>query len=148
MNIASNIRHNSEKKEFAARKFAIKSKSDHLKDAQHVFNAYIRTRDYNLPCISCGRFHDGKWDAGHYLAVSSHPELRFNDLNTHKQCQPCNRHLSGNQIEFRRGLILKVGVEEVEKLEGPHKPIKLYIDEILEVKRIYRLKLKEIKNMM
>ena len=68
------------------RKAAIKTRAEHAKDAQTAFNAYIRVRDQNLPCISCGRHHQGQYHAGHYRTVGSHPELRFEELNVHKQC--------------------------------------------------------------
>ena len=141
-------RHNKEKKELAVRKEAIKTRSEHLKDTQNVFNAYIRARDHHLPCISCGRFHGGQYHAGHYLAVGSHPEIRFDELNVNKQCSVCNNYLSGNQIEYRRGLIEKIGHDNVDLLESKHESKKYTIEEILEIKSIYRLKLKEIKNMM
>jgi hypothetical protein len=142
--VAQNIRVEDERKDFAVRKEALKSRSDHLKEAQSIFNAFIRLRDADLPCISCQRHHKGQYDAGHYLAVGSHPELRFEELNNHKQCSPCNRHLSGNQFEYRKNLILKIGLDRVEWLESKHDPKKYTIQEIIEIKRVYKLKYKEL----
>ena len=122
----------------------LKSRSEWLRDAQVVFNKHIRLRDEHLPCVSCGRFHQGQWHAGHYLSVGAHPELRFNELNVWRQCQPCNAHLSGNQINYRKELIRRIGAEEVEKLEGKQEPLKLTIPEIQSLIVEYKAKVKAL----
>ena len=138
-------------KEFNAetrrRKVALKSRSDWLKEAQTVFNKYIRLRDDKLPCVSCGRFHEGQWHAGHYLSVGAHPELRFNPLNVWRQCMPCNAHLSGNQVNYRIELINRIGLDKVEWLEGKHEPLKLTIDEIKILIAEYKSKIKQIQSL-
>jgi hypothetical protein len=119
----------------------LKSKSDHLKEAQTQVNRWVRLRDHDQPCISCQRHHDGQYHAGHYRSVGSAPELRFcADSNLAKQCSVCNNHLSGNLILFRKHLIERIGLEKVEWLEGPHEPLKLTIPEIKDIKDKYRLK--------
>lgn len=123
----------------------IKSRAEWMREAQTAFNAWVRWRDRDLPCISCGRFHDGQWHAGHYRSVGSAPELRFEPLNNHKQCAPCNTHLSGNLINYRAGLIERIGVELVEWLEGPHEAKKHTIDELREIRDKYRRLLREAK---
>ena len=112
-------------------------RSHWIKKAQTAFNKYVRQRDAKEPCISCGRFHDGQYHAGHYKSVGSSPELRFNELNNHKQCAPCNNHLSGNIVNYRPRLIEKIGLEKVEWLEKHHKPAKLSIDDIKAVIQIF-----------
>jgi hypothetical protein len=96
-----------------------------LSEAQAHFNAYIRERDKDLPCVSCGRKHKGAHDAGHYVSAAANPHLRFDEANVHKQCVPCNDHLSGNLIAYRRNLIERIGEQEVRRLEtasaGPRK---------------------------
>lgn len=126
----------------------LKSRSEWLKEAQAVFNRFIRLRDAGLPCVSCGRFHEGQWHAGHYLSVGAHPELRFNELNVWRQCQPCNSHLSGNQINYRKELVNRIGLEEVEKLESKHEPLKLTVDEIKELIKTYKAKCKELQSVL
>lgn len=126
---------------------ALKSRSDWLKDLQKVFNQFIRLRDKDLPCISCGRYHQGQWHAGHYKTVGSSPELRFCEENVHKQCSPCNNHLSGNIVNYRLGLIEKIGLERVEWLERQdHPPLKLTVDEIKALIKVYKAKVKELQN--
>lgn len=125
----------------------VKTRGTHLKELQAAFNAWIRMRDAGLPCISCGRpaSWQGQWDAGHFRSVGSNPASRFDPLNVNKQCGPCNVHLSGNLILYRVNLIKKIGLAEVERLEGPHLPLKLTLPEILEMKAFYRAEVRRLK---
>ena len=116
-----------------------------MREAQIAFNKFIRLRDAGQPCISCGRYHQGQWHAGHYRTVGANPELRFEELNCHAQCAPCNNHLSGNLINYRKGLLNKIGIEKLEWLEGNH-PAKHYsISEIIELKKHYRARCRELE---
>ena len=45
--------------------------------AQIAVNAYIRARDEGQPCISCGRHHAGKVNAGHYRSRGAMAALRY-----------------------------------------------------------------------
>jgi hypothetical protein len=126
------------------KKKALKTRQEWLKEAQAVFNKYIRIRDEKEPCISCGRHHQGQYHAGHYLTVGACPELRFEELNVHKQCSPCNNHLSGNLVNYRIRLIDKIGLDKVEWLEGTHEPLKLTIPEIQSLIAEYKAKIKAI----
>jgi hypothetical protein len=136
-----------ERKSMKERAEKIKTRGTHLKELQAVFNQWIRLRDAALPCISCGRpaSWKGQWDAGHYLSRGSSPSTRFDPSNVAKQCDPCNVHLSGNLVLFRINLIKRIGLAEVERLEGPHEPLKLTIPEIIEMKALYRAKVRELK---
>ncbi|HCF4141281.1 TPA: recombination protein NinG, partial [Pseudomonas aeruginosa] len=44
-----------ERREIKVRKERLKSRADHLREAQAAFNEFIRLRDADQPCISCGR---------------------------------------------------------------------------------------------
>ena len=132
-----------ERKAYKEQKERIKSRAEWLKEAQAVFNRYIRLRDDKEPCISCGRHHEGQYHAGHYLSTGARPELRFDEANVHKQCQPCNTHLSGNLVLYRKALIVKIGLEEVERLESDHEPKKYSIDELKAIKAEYTRKARE-----
>lgn len=123
---------------------SLKTRSEWLKDLQVVFNKYIRLRDAGLPCISCGRNSGAKMNAGHYLSVGAHPELRFDEANCHIQCEHCNSYKSGNQAQYRPRLIAKVGQAEVDRLEGPQQQLKLTIEEIQELIAKYKTKVKEL----
>ena len=131
--------------EIKVRKEKLKSRADHLKDTQQAFNAWVRERDALLPCISCGRHHQGKYDAGHYRTVGSNPALRFEPLNCHKQCVPCNQHKSGNIVEYRINLVQRIGAEKVDWLEGPHEPQKYTVEELKAMTADYRAKTRELK---
>lgn len=132
-------------KQTRERKAAMKTRSDHLKDAQAAFNAFVRERDAALPCISCGRFHQGAYDAGHYRSVGAQPALRFHEDNCHKQCVPCNQHKSGNAVEYRLGLVARIGAERVAFLEQEHAPAKLTVEDILAIKAHYRAALRTLR---
>lgn len=127
------------------RREKLKSRNDWLKEAQQWFNAWVRERDIDLPCISCGRFHKGQYHAGHYRTVKAYPALRFNPDNVHKQCSACNEHLSGNIVEYRKGLLAKIGPERLSQLERDHPPLKLTIEEIKELKLNYRRLVNEMR---
>lgn len=133
------------RKEHAKARERVKTRAEWLRDAQTWFNKYIRLRDKDEPCISCQRHHAGQYHAGHYLSVGANPELRFNELNNHKQCAPCNNHLSGNIAKYRPNLINKIGINNVEWLEGPHKVAKYTVDEIKEIIAKYKAKCKDIE---
>lgn len=126
----------------------LKTRQDWLKEAQAAFNAFIRTRDHDQPCISCGRFHTGSFDAGHYRSVGAAPALRFDENNVHKQCVPCNQHKGGNIVEYRIRLVEKIGRFAVELLECEPPPAKFTIDDAKAIKAHYVAKLKEAKRLM
>ena len=137
------------RKDMRARKLAIKTKSDWVKEAQQAFNAFIRERDYSMPCISCGKpatNEANQWDCGHYRSVGASPELRFAEANAHKQCKKCNRDLSGNIVEYRMRLIDRIGNRRLNWLEGPHQMPKLIIRDLIEIKARYRKMKKDLEN--
>jgi len=141
-----------ERKEIKVRKERLKSRADHLREAQAAVNEYVRMRDAHLPCISCDSCpgdHDlitgSRWDAGHYRSVGACPELRFEPLNIHRQCVKCNRNLSGNAVEYRIRLVLRIGAEKVAWIEGPHVARKFTVEQIKAIKAEYRAKTRELK---
>lgn len=115
-----------------------------LKKAQQDFNAWVRLRDRQEPCISCQRHHEGQYHAGHYRSVGANPELRFEPLNNHKQCMPCNTHLSGNLINYRVNLLQKIGKEKLDWVEGYHEAKHYIIEDLKEISRIYLEKKKAL----
>ena len=150
--LALAVRNKTERKAAAAERVkdraqreALKPRSKWLAEAQAEFNGFCRERDAALPCISCGRYHKGSYDAGHYRSVGSMPALRFHEDNCHKQCVPCNQHKGGNVVEYRLRLIDRIGAKRLAHLEGPHPAAKYTIDEIKEIKALYRAKRKELK---
>ena len=126
------------------RNFYDNDKPFRAKAAQKAFNAFIRARDNGQPCISCQRFHRGQNDAGHFRGAKANPELRFEELNCHKQCSPCNRMLSGNIANYRINLLSKIGAEKVNWLEGPHDLKKYTAQDYKEIEGYYKKKLKKL----
>ncbi|MGS0546723.1 recombination protein NinG [Pseudomonas parakoreensis] len=132
------------------RKEALKNRGDHMREAQQAFNEYIRARDQAAghPCISSGKPLDWSGnavDAGHYRSVGSAPHLRFDERNCHAQSKQDNRFLSGNAVDYRIGLIARIGQEAVDALESDQTVRKYTVEEIKAIKAEYRAKTKELK---
>ena len=133
------------RREIKVRKEKLKTRADHAKDTQQAFNEWVRLRDADLPCVSCGRHHDGQYHAGHYRTVAANPAIRFEPLNVHKQCAPCNNHKSGDIVNYRIELVKRIGSEAVEWLEGPHEPKRYTVEQLKAMTAEYRAKTKELK---
>lgn len=133
----------------AKRKEKLKTKGEWMREAQTAFNTYIRWRDRNQSCISCGHHlsHDtygGSTDAGHYIARGSSQGhlLRFHAWNCHAQCVKCNRFLGGNYSQYRTALIWKIGHEKVEWLENHDHNVEYTIDYLKRIKEVFTRKLR------
>lgn len=100
------------------------------KKAQRVFNAWIRQRDKDLPCLACRKKSD-KMDASHYASQGSSGYLRYHPENVNNTCYSCNRFKHGNLISYREGLVDKIGEERVVWLEKNRKKIHKYTREQL-----------------
>lgn len=139
-----------DRREIKVRKEALKSRGDHMREAQQAFNEYIRARDQAAGhlCISSGKPLDWSGnavDAGHYRSVGSAPHLRFDERNCHAQSKQDNRFLSGNAVDYRIGLIARIGQEAVDALEADQSVRKYTVEEIKAIKAEYRAKTRELK---
>lgn len=139
------------KKELRAEKREAKEKlktySQRVNEVKVIFQRYIRIRDAKLPCISCGAVTSSVWDAGHYKKAELYSGVIFNELNTNKQCGKCNRYLGGNELNYRVGLINKIGIERVLELEklAESTRVKKYSDlELLEIRTRFAHKIKSL----
>ena len=151
MEYANRKRKTSWRKEKKERLEKLKTLSDYKSECQKVFNEWVRLRDRDLPCISCGTEKpDIKYDAGHFYSIGAYPNLRFNEDNVHKQCSNnCNVHLSGNPQAYREGLIERIGQERFDLLEkAKNFELKLSKQQIIEKKAYYQKLVKEIKKNM
>lgn len=112
------IRHKAIKKEAREKKvqYTQRQRSHWLDEAQKAVNAFIRVRDLGKPCVSCDITY-GQFHAGHFRSVGAAAHLRYNTFNIHAQCSQCNNHKSGNQVEYRRRLIDRIGGFRLERLE-------------------------------
>ena len=135
-----------ERKAIREAKERVKPRSEYMKEAQSAFNSWVRERDAGLPCISCGTTADVQYAAGHYRTTQAAPELRFEPLNVHRQCnRNCNMGKSGNLIEYRIGLVARIGAEKVAWLEGPHEPKHYSIDDLKQIKAQYKAMTHELQ---
>lgn len=128
-----------------AKRDKLKTRSDWIKEAQAAFNAYVRARDAGLPCICCGvPMGDGRpggaVDAGHYRSVGSAPHLRFEPDNCHAQRKVCNRFGAGRAVDYRLGLIARIGLERVEALESDQTARHWTRDDLRAIRDTYRAK--------
>lgn len=132
---------------------ALKTKRDYIKEAQVAFNAFIRARDSDKPCICCGRplkteAIGGGYDCGHYRSVGSAPHLRFNEDNAHGQTKLCNRYGAGRAVDYRIGLIARIGLSRVERLESDNSMAKWTMEELRAIRDLYRRKANELKKLI
>jgi hypothetical protein len=132
------------------RREALKTRSDWLKEAQKAFNAYIRLRDQDKPCICCGSWgsdagsRGGDWDAGHYRSTGSAPHMRFDEANCHRQLKQCNRYGAGRAVDYRIGMIWRVGYAELERVEADQTLRKWTAEELRAIRDTYRAKAREL----
>lgn len=128
----------------------LKTVRDWTKEAQVAFNAYIRERDKDQLCICCNQPLSsgdvgGKYDCGHYRSVGSAPHLRFDPRNAHAQRKQCNRWGAGRAVDYRLGLIARIGLASVESLEADQEPRKYTIEELKAIKAHFIAMRKELK---
>lgn len=133
------------------RKEKLKRIPDLIKEAQTAFNAWVRARDADERCISCGVLLSreaigGGFDAGHYRSRGSAAHLAFHEDNCHGQCKRCNRYGAGMAVDFRIGLVRRIGVERVEALEASNAPHKWERGELIAIRATYIAKRKQLLN--
>lgn len=127
---------------------AMRTKPQLTKLAQTAFNAFIRARDAGKPCISCGTRLSNEpntYDAGHYRSVGSAPHMRFVEDNCHGQCKHCNNYLAGNHVEYRKGLVARIGLRNVELIEADTILRKYSHEGLIEIARHYRAEARRIR---
>jgi hypothetical protein len=125
---------------------SLKTTTDWMKEAQKVFNKYIRLRDKDQSCISCKGPLGTKYDAGHYFSSGGHKAVTFNESNVHAQCVHCNQHLSGNLLNYQVHIAVRIGSQKlIELYETAYDTKKYSVDELQEIIFIYRQKIKELQ---
>lgn len=133
------------------RREKLKTLSDYIREAQIAVNSFVRLRDKQRGCISCGAASEdgrvgGGMDAGHYRSRGAAPHLRFDLRNIHSQCKRCNRYLSGNAAAYRVGLVERIGIGQVEALEADNEPRKWTREELAAITARFKAMTKELKN--
>jgi len=148
LTLAVNQRKKKEKKQLTIdrREFKLNDKKTQKNLAWKAFSRFIRLRDKDQGCISCGTKKDVVYAAGHFRSRGAIPALMFHEDNVHKQCNKyCNESLSGNYRNYKPALIEKIGREKVEWLEGPHDPVKYTALDYVGIKLGYLAKCREME---
>ena len=119
------------------------------KKCQEIFNTYIRERDKDKPCISCGKPNDYK-QAGHFFSVRMYDGLRFNEDNCHSECIRCNGFDDMHLLNYNINLKSRIGDEAFFELNMKAKDYKINgyrwtRAELLELIEKYKQKIKELK---
>jgi len=147
-------REKKERKSWEKRKEVARGPGHYMNLADKAFQLWVRLRDHEEPCISCGRYeweipHEGrvggKWDGGHYKGKGAFTELRYHEDNCRKQCKSCNRDKSGNPVPYRVRLIEKIGIDRVEFLEGPQEMTRYRIEDYKAIQKKYNKLARELK---
>jgi hypothetical protein len=87
-----------------------------LKKAQATFNSYIRQRDADRPCITCGK--PKIEHACHFYSAGHYTGLRFNEDNVHGGCLQCNYFKHGAGNEYRRNIEARIGERRLLLLDA------------------------------
>jgi len=126
-------------------KTELKTTQDWLKEAQVVFNRFIRERDQGQLCISCNTIPKKK-NAGHYYSQGGHSNVRFHEDNVHLQCEACNTYLSGNLLNYQIGIEKRIGAEKLIELQGKaHIEKRWSVEELKEIIKKYKELVREMK---
>jgi hypothetical protein len=134
-----------ERKQSKERLKELRTRSKWYDMLQTLVNQFVRWRDRNEPCCTCGTTNPNiKYDAGHFHTKKARPDIRFELKNIHKQCsQNCNVYGSGMRNEYEKFIAKKYGQEQVDKLArvGPSlkEQFPNWQDIELEIKRYRKL---------
>jgi hypothetical protein len=154
-----------EKRETKAKLQAMKTRGQWLAEAKTAIQRFRRLDELSMGsgCMSCGRSQQevegtdawkpgGAWDGGHYMSKGARPELALEPLNIWLQCKSCNAGASkyarkGYTVNasFRVNLIERIGLEQVEWLEGPHEPNDYTIEDLKGIKAKYTALTNELR---
>ena len=124
----------------------LKTLGQYEAEARKVFQNWIRLRDKDRPCISCGLIKEKRYDGGHWWKAELYSGLVFNEDNCHKQCsRPCNKDLGGDPANYRIGLVRRIGIKRVVWLEENKDRLRQYKytrEQLVEIKEDYALRIK------
>ncbi len=121
--------------------------SELTKKAQKEFNSFIRERDKDKGCISCGTELNSKFDAGHYFESYRYPNVRFDYNNVHGQCTVCNHRRHGNLLEYQVGIEKRIGgVELFDLHQKAHEKRTYTKEELRSTIKKYRKLTRELRN--
>jgi hypothetical protein len=140
-----------ERKSLAERKAKLKTRREWIAECQAVVNKVARLRDTlaGHGCISCGARPQQKFggtvDAGHYRSVGSAPHMRFFLPNISAQCTRCNRDLGGCAVDYRKGLVERIGIDRVEQIESMQWTAKWSVEYLQRLKKVMNKKARRLE---
>lgn len=140
-----------ERKSLAERKAKLKTRREWIAEAQAVVNKVARLRDIlaGHGCISCGSRPDsrfgGAMDAGHFRSVGSAAHMRFFLPQIRLQCVKCNRYLGSNAVEYRKGLVERIGINRVEEIESMQWTAKWSVEYLQRLKKVMNKKARRLE---
>lgn len=133
-------RFNQKKKTFQLSDRKIRKQA--LKTACH---SYIRARDKNKLCICCNEPLGDSYHAGHFIESGNNPKIRYDEDNIHGQRIYCNTYKGGDSGDYENNLRERIGDERVDRLLSLKGGTdKMTTDEMLELEKYYKDKLKEL----
>lgn len=115
------------------------------KAAEKAVNAFVRERDAEQPCISCGTNDALEWHAGHFIPVGRSSFLRYTPANIAKQCSACNVFGAGKATEFEVGLVARIGRSAVDQLKSSPRLRAWTREELEAIEAEFKTKLKELR---
>jgi hypothetical protein len=71
--------------------------------------------------------------------------MRFVEDNAHGQCKHCNRHLSGNHVAYRLGLVERIGQRAVDSIEADSTTRKYTHEGLVQIAKHYRQEAKKFE---
>jgi len=105
---------------------SLKTNSEHASECQQLFNKmrrleellWFKERGIEPYCISCQLpLGNDQWACGHFKTRKARSDLAFDRLNTFLQHNVrCNKHLSGDIEGYKRGLAIRFGDGEANRI--------------------------------
>ena len=81
-----------------------------------IFSKFIRERDKDKGCVTCGKWYEPKrMQAGHFISRAYNSTL-FSEINVHSQCYACNIYRKGATDEYILKMEEMYGREAVDEL--------------------------------
>ncbi len=131
------------RRQYRADKERIKSLADHKRDTQTLVNKYIRLRDRDKPCVSCGQSpYQGQRHASHYRSRGAASQLSYNFLNIWSSCAQCNTMKSGAVVPYRVELVRRIGEERVLALEHNNDKAVFTVEYLKRLQKLMRRRIK------
>lgn len=140
-----------ERKSMKERAIKLKTRREWIAEAQTAVNKVARLRDLlaGHGCISCGarpqQKFGGTMDAGHYRSVGSAAHMRYFLPQINAQCTRCNRELGGSAVNYRKGLIERIGINRVEEIESMQWTAKWSVEYLQRLKKVMQKKARRLE---